>query len=305
MVQALIASWGQMDLPENCQIRCLIVENDDQPHTRSIVAARPTLQNGLTLDYALETEIGIPFARNRAAQNALSHGDDLLVFVDDDETVTRDWLVRLIEGYRQSEAVLLGAPVRTSPPPEALSAFQSLMYENLFLAQQKLEQRTAETATLNTPGRAVIGTGNWIAETRLFRDEGIWFDPKLRYSGGEDTKFLEDVKARGFTVGWVKEAITYETVPVARLSLRYQCRRACDQANNGFHGKIAERPSRRYKIFLRLPAKLLQFLTVLLTLPFRRKSAPLKLARIAGGYWGKVSAALGRRSKHYTTTTGH
>ncbi|TNE65745.1 MAG: glycosyltransferase family 2 protein [Rhodobacteraceae bacterium] len=305
MVQALIASWGAMKLPENCTARCLIVENDDTPRTRDLIEATAVLPNGLELDYVLETEAGISIARNRAAKVSLSQEADLLVFVDDDETVAQDWLVKLIDGYRHSDAVLLGAPLRIAPPVEPLSSFQSLMYENLRAFYQKREDRTAETATINTPGRAVIATNNWIAETRLFRDENIWFDENLRFSGGEDTQFLEEVKTRGFTVGWINDAFAYETVPAARLSFLYQYRRTRDQANTNFQRQLIEKPSRRYKMFLKIPAKSLQLLYLLLTLPVSPQRSLLQLAKRAGNLSGKLGAAIGNRSQHYTTTTGH
>lgn len=305
MVRALIASWGGMDLPENCTTRCLIVENDDQPHTRDLIEAAPVLPNGLEIDYVLEPEAGISIARNRAAKEALAQEADLLIFVDDDETVAQDWLVKLIAGYRQSDAVLLGAPLRIAPAVDNLTAFQSLMYKSLTEFYQKREQRAAETATLNTPGRAVIATNNWLVETRMFRDENIWFDKKLRFAGGEDTEFLTNVQARGFTVGWVADALVYETLPPARLSFIYQYRRTRDQSNTNFHRRMREKPKARYKIFLRIPGKLIQITVILIALPFSPTHSLLKLAKTAGGFWGKLGAALGTRSRHYISTTGH
>ncbi|MBW6416116.1 glycosyltransferase [Celeribacter sp. PS-C1] len=305
MVEALITSWGQMDLPAHCDIRCLIVENDEQPQTRSLVTTQPVLPNGVPLDYVLETEAGIPFGRNRAAKEALAQGADLLVFVDDDEAVAKDWLVKLIEGYRQSEAVLLGAPMLVAPQNEPLTYMQSLVLTNLTEVYQKRADTAAETATLNTRGRSVIATNNWVAQTRLFRDENIWFHEALRFSGGEDTQFLVDVMERGFTVGWIKDAYVYETIPTDRLSLRYQFRRARDQANTSFHRHMSKKPLSRYTIFLRIPGKLIQLVFLLLIIPFAHKTAPLRLARMAGGFWGKLNAAVGVWFKHYAKTTGH
>ncbi|WP_226552114.1 glycosyl transferase [Celeribacter naphthalenivorans] len=305
MVAELIASWGQMQLPENCDIRCLIVENDEHPNTQPLIAAQPVLPNGAPLDYVLETEAGIPFGRNRAAKEAIARGDDLLVFVDDDETVAQDWLVSLITGYRESQAVLLGAPLRIAPRQGNLTAFQSLMYDNLRFSYEQRETRTTDTATLNSPGRAVIATNNWIAETGLFRDENIWFDESLRFSGGEDTRFQQDVKDRGFAIGWVKDAFAYETVPAQRLSFIYQYRRTRDQANTNFQRRLHEKPSSRYKIFLKLPGKALQILFLTILLPFTPKKSFIRLAKRAGNYTGKLGAAIGTRSTHYVQTTGH
>ncbi len=156
MVKALIASWGEMDVPAQCDVRCLIVENDERPHTQPLVASQSVLPNGIPMDYALETEAGISCARNHTAKEALKQGADLLVFVDDDETVAKDWLVKLIDGYRQSEAVLLGAPVLVAPQNEPLTYLQSLTLKNLIEVYKKRDRTAADTATLNSRGRGVI-----------------------------------------------------------------------------------------------------------------------------------------------------
>ena len=79
MLAELIRSWGQMDLPENCDVRFLIVENDSQPASRGVVEAAEPLGNGARIDYVLETEPGIPFARNRAAREAIAQGAERAV----------------------------------------------------------------------------------------------------------------------------------------------------------------------------------------------------------------------------------
>ncbi len=101
MLQALLDSWAGIDPPPDCVVRFLVVENDDEPRARDLVTARHPLPAG-ALDYVLETDPGIPFARNRAAREAIVAGHELLAFVDDDEVVARDWLDRLIAGYRAS-----------------------------------------------------------------------------------------------------------------------------------------------------------------------------------------------------------
>ncbi len=305
MVQSLLASWGEMDLPENCDIRCLIVENDDEPRMRSVITAQPVLNNGVALDYVLETEAGIPFGRNRAAKEALARGDDLLVFVDDDETVAQNWLVKLVNGYRNSDAVLLGGPVRIAPLSVELTSLQAAIHDSLIRRHQKKEKRAQEKAASSTNPNITAATNNWIAETRLFSDENIWFDENMRFTGGTDTKLYQTVKAKGFITGWIKDAYVYETLPVKRLSFRYQFQRAKDHGNNSFNLKMIQKPQSRYTIFLRIPTKVIQLILLTLSIPFTRGDALLKLAHKSGTFYGKLGAALGRRSQHYKKTTGH
>lgn len=306
MVQSLLVSWGKMDLPENCDVRCLIVENDDEPRMRPVITAQPVLNNGVTLDYVLEIEAGIPFGRNRAAKEALAHGDDLLVFVDDDETVAQDWLVKLVNGYRNSDAVLLGGPVPIAPPSVELTNLQAAIHDSLTRKHQKKEKRAQEKAARSTNPEITIATNNWIAETRLFSDENIWFDENMRFTGGEDTKLYQTVKAKGFVTGWVEDAYAYETLSIERLSFRYQFQRARAHGNTSFHRKLSKKPQSRYTLFLRIPVKVIQFIFLALLIPFVPGDALLKLAQKSGIFYGKLTAALGKRPpQHYSQTTGY
>lgn len=304
MVKALIASWGDMDVPENTTIRCLIVENDETPRCQDLIKGLHPLRNGIALDYVLETEPGIPFGRNRAAKEATAIGADLLVFADDDETVARDWLRQLVAGYRQSEAVLLGAPLRIAPPIDGLSTLERMMHKSISEEYTKKEIRNAGLTTLNDTPRVTVVTNNWIAETRLFAQDQIWFDETMRFTGGTDSVFCAAVKAAGYKVGWVKDAFVYETLPKDRLSFAYQYARSRDQINVHFHRKMADRPISRYALILRLPTKLIEILILLVRVPFTGGKTLLKLAKTLGWVAGRVGAAFGFRSKLYTTITG-
>src|SRR5690554_1764721 len=93
MLKSLLVSWREVRLPQHCTVQFLVVENDVKPHSRDLVEREAGSFQTCTLTHVLETEIGIPFGRNRAAQEALLSGSNLLVFVDDDEVVATDWLV--------------------------------------------------------------------------------------------------------------------------------------------------------------------------------------------------------------------
>ena len=304
MVRSLIRSWGQMNIPENTTVRCLIVENDSQPDSQDLIENMNPLHNGASLFYVLETEPGIPFGRNRAAKEALAQGSDLLVFADDDETVAPDWLDRLVAGYRQSDAVLLGAPLRIADPIEGLSTLERMMHKSISEEYSKKEVRNASLTTLNDTPRVTVVTNNWIAETRLFEQDGIWFDEKMRFTGGTDSVFCAEVKNAGYKVGWVKDAFVYETLPKDRLSFGYQYARSRDQINVHFHRKMADRPLSRYGLILRLPTKIIAIIVLLFSVPITGGKTILQLSKTMGWVAGRVGAAFGFRSKLYTNITG-
>ena len=304
MVKALVESWGAMDVPDNCTVICLIVENDTAPETQALIEGMNPLPNGLAQRYVLEPEPGIPFGRNRAAKEAIANGSDLLVFADDDEVVAKDWLVRLVAGYRAGEAVLLGAPLRTAPPLDGLSKLEQIMHANIAARYTSKERRAASLASLNATPRVTVVTNNWMGETRLFSEAGIWFDESMRYTGGTDSKLCAEVKDAGYTVGWVKDAYVYETIPRDRLSFGYQFARARDQANTHFHRKMQAKPIALYGLILHLPTKTIAALALLIALPLTGGKTLLKLARTTGWMVGRIGAAFGTRSKLYTNITG-
>ncbi|MCP4923177.1 MAG: glycosyltransferase family 2 protein, partial [bacterium] len=146
MLEALLRSWASLIIPENVEVTFLVIENDTEERSKDLIQnLRPAFKN-CDLVYALETESGIPFARNRGAKESIKIGSDLLLFVDDDEEVAKDWLKNIIQGYRNSEAKLIGAPLRARLPEENLTLIQRLMFTNLKSRYRKKEARASRKA---------------------------------------------------------------------------------------------------------------------------------------------------------------
>ena len=304
MLSSLIDSFAALRIPEGCTVRFLIVENDTDPLSREAVERRAPLPGG-GLDYVLEPEPGIPFGRNRAAKEAIAAGHDLLAFVDDDEVVADDWLVNLIAGYRQSGAVLLGAPLGIHPPQDGLSWIQTKMHDCIRRRYAKKAARAARRADLSgTPGVTIV-TNNWLAETGLFTDHGIWFDEAMRYTGGTDAKLSAQVKDAGLPTAWVADAYVHEIVPPERLSFGYQFARGRDQSNTNFRRKIAANPAARWTVLVTVPLKGLSAFGLGLMLIPSNGTTMLDLARTTGWIAGRLGAIAGARSNLYRRTTGH
>ncbi|MEM9523610.1 MAG: glycosyltransferase, partial [Pseudomonadota bacterium] len=211
MLTATLGSFDRLVPPEGCSVRYLVVENDDAPRARGIVEDRGGSLSGGPLDYVLETELGIPFGRNRAAKHAIGTGSRLLAFIDDDEIVDPHWLRNLIRGYRQSGAMLLGAPLRAAPAAPDLGWTQRKLHQGIVARYARKERRAARKAGLDgTPGVTIV-TNNWLADTRIFSEHGIWFDEAMRFTGGTDAKLSADVKAKGLPTAWIRDAFVYET----------------------------------------------------------------------------------------------
>lgn len=304
MLSALIDSWGAMTLPDGCDVRCLIVENDETPLSESVVREASPLENGAALDYVLELEPGIPFGRNRAAKEAIAAGSDLLAFVDDDEVVAKDWLVQIVQAYRDSGAILLGGPLRVKGTDRNLGWLDALMERCIERRYMRKETRAARRAGLSgTPGVTIV-TNNWLGETALFAKHGIWFDEEMRFTGGTDSKLSAEVKAAGLPTAWATEAAVYEEIPRERLSVAYQFKRGRDQSSTNFYRKIAKKPAARLSVVVSVPLKLIAVAGLLIALPFTGGRTLLDAVRTSGWIAGRIDALMGKRSDLYQTVTG-
>lgn len=298
----LLESWSELDAPDNCTVNFLVVENDQAPVSEPVVVQAQN--TGLAVGYALETEPGIPFGRNRAAKVAIETGSDILIFLDDDEIAAKDWLVRLIDGYRRSDAVLMGAPLRSRPPENALNWWQKLMYDNIERRYQRKETRAAIKADINQTKGVTIVTNNWLAEVGLFTEHGIWFDEKMRFTGGTDTKFYQQTREKSLPTGWVQDAFVYETITNERLSFLYQLARGRDQSNTNLRRKMEHNPNVGLKTIAPIVLKTLIAILLAISVPLTLGRTLLSFARTLGWVVGRVTALAGYRSKLYMNTTG-
>lgn len=304
MLGALIDSWGNANLPKDTLVSFLIVENDDAPRTAEYVESFGTLKNGTKVQYVHESELGIPFGRNRAAKEAISQKADLLAFVDDDEIVAGDWLVELIAAYRNSDAVLIGGPLRVKKTNRRLSFFDALMDRCIERRYLRKETRAARLADLNgTPGVTIV-TNNWLAETAVFGQHGIWFDETMRFTGGTDSKLCAEVKAAGMPTAWAAKAAVYEEIPLERLAIGYQFKRGRDQSSTNYHRKIDKHPMAKLNILVAVPIKLVMIAMLVIALPLTGGRTLLDVVRTSGWVTGRFDALFGKRSDLYKKVTG-
>tara|TARA_B100000809_G_scaffold257478_1_gene299158 strand:- start:182 stop:883 length:702 start_codon:yes stop_codon:yes gene_type:complete len=113
LLERLLAEFSRIELSSNMRTTLLVVDNDENGSARTVVEAH---RNQIPeLHYVVEPTSGIPCARNRAINEALSLQADVLCFIDDDEYPDQQWLVKLVETWRQSPANLIGGPVSVAP----------------------------------------------------------------------------------------------------------------------------------------------------------------------------------------------
>ena len=166
----------------------LVVDNDPNGSARSTVSKFA----GDDLRYVVESTPGIAAARNRAIDESTS---DLLVFIDDDERPSHDWLVNLVETFDRHRGTLgvagLGESEFASPPDPWI--IQGGFFERL----------NPSTGTM----LEVVATNNLLLDRRVLSATRLRFDEQFGLSGGSDTMFSHEARRLGLSFRFCREAL--------------------------------------------------------------------------------------------------
>ena len=205
----LLHSFKALKIPEGTEVRVCIVDNDAQSSSQSVLH---TLSGELPfpLTYVHEKQPGIPSARNRALFEA--RDSDYLVFVDDDETVDPDWLVELYKVASETLAVFVQGPVEMT-----VEDAQDIWWLDTVFFQQRI-----------FPDRSVRNeswSNNVMLNMHLVSQLDCSFDDQLRYDGGSDTLFFQDIVRKGGIGRYAAHARVFEVQPKARLNWRWALQR--------------------------------------------------------------------------------
>jgi succinoglycan biosynthesis protein ExoM len=303
LLRALLMSYERLKIPSEVSVQFLIVENNDASDCRLTVLDSHLAKN-FRVTYVLEEQLGIPIARNRAAREAINLKADFLVFVDDDEEVTENWLCCLVATHRLTKAQIIGGPVlanlaRSLEQP-GLTWFKKILLNSLVTRYQRKKEKAARKCAREGIGNIDIVTNNWLASISIFTELNIYFDESMRFTGGTDTKWFHEAKSRGVSSAWALDAIVLETIPVNRLSLRYQFRRGRDQSINNYNRR--RRKGILVGATLPLISSALKSISLVLSvalLPLTKGPSIVDLARTAGWITGRVYAVFGINSTLY------
>lgn len=213
-LRRLLASVARLDLrTETDLLDVIVVDNDPKASASGTVEEMSPLHERATLAHVHEPRRGISQARNRAIDEALSRGGDLVAFLDDDEVAEEGWLCTLLRALDRYGADVVTGPVLTEferEPPE-------WVVRGGFFDRMRSPTGTA---------RDRAATGNVLLRASVLRETGLRFDERLGLVGGEDQHFFRRLSAQGGTIVWCDEAVVREFVPSSRVNLRWILKRA-------------------------------------------------------------------------------
>ncbi|PYE28691.1 GT2 family glycosyltransferase [Rhizobium sp. PP-WC-2G-219] len=272
-------------------ITVIVVDNDrDGPMAGLIEEMRPSFPFPIT--YAVHPEPGIPFARNRVVAETKG-ADGVILFIDDDEYPEPEWADQLLAKYRATGAEAILGPVISefeTTPPQWVS-------EGGFFVPRRFADG----------GVVPFGnTANILIDLKVFKALGLQFDPRLRFTGGEDTLLGMMIHKKGGRMLWASKARVHELVPASRVSSRWLVSRKFREGNTYV---LSEKLSgcsmiRQVSLFLSAVARVGGGgVLCLAALPFGTARRVKAISRTARGL-GMLNAFAGRRYDEYKTIHG-
>jgi glycosyltransferase involved in cell wall biosynthesis len=214
MLKQLIVSIGQCDIDKSIinNINIVVVDNDADKTAEIVIRDLKAENNEVYgLHYYNYAVKGLANVRNELIVRALQFDPDFLVFIDDDEYVTVNWINELVKTVINNNADAARGPVLakiSNPVPKSVAKL---------LEREKHE---------NNAQILLWTTGNLIVRRTSIEKYNVWFDKRFNSTGSEDTFFGIQMAKKGATIFWAANAVTYEVIPKKRTQLKWFIGRA-------------------------------------------------------------------------------
>ena len=211
-LRRLLAAFLAMQEPlQRCQITIVVVDNEGSLQTKAICGEFGSSHLKFPLHYCFELRRGLSHVRNKAVEVASGFAD-ALVFIDDDEVPSPEWLKHLVACQQAYGSDVVSGPVI----PHFMGEIPQWISAGRFF-----ERPRYATGTVLPEAR----TGNVLIRMEVFDRIGL-FDDRFALSGGEDMDFFVRLHESGGLICWADEAIVDEWVPASRTTLKYVLERA-------------------------------------------------------------------------------
>lgn len=214
-----LLSIGALATPANAEVRVIVADNDREPSARES-AARLAARLPFEVLYVHCPASNISVARNACLDNSTA---DFLAFVDDDETVSREWLVELCRTLDESDADAVLGPVQAVYGDDAPGWMRRGDFHSTAPVWVNGEIRTGYSCNV------IIRRSSALLAGRRF-------NLALGRTGGEDTEYFARLHQAGGTIAFTPRAIVFEAVPGSRARFSWLVRRRFRMGQT--HGRL-------------------------------------------------------------------
>ncbi|MEE9494006.1 MAG: glycosyltransferase family 2 protein [Gammaproteobacteria bacterium] len=195
----------KLALSDNYQLTIVVTDNSPDANAENYIHTRKK-DYKWDLIYLHEKTTGISYARNTGLEHALDHDFDYIVFIDDDESPSTQWLQELLKVCEETSSMAVIGAVHArfqKPPPWWI----------------------IKGGYLNSPNykdRQPVPNGyttNAIVNMTAIKDMKLEFEHRYALTGGEDTLFFKTIQDHYGDILYAKEAITFEHIVPERAKL--------------------------------------------------------------------------------------
>lgn len=212
----VLKSVAENDFPRS-EYEIVLVNNNSTDNTEAECRRFQADFPDITFRYFIETQQGLSYARNCGIRNAQG---DLLVYVDDDATVNKEYLRTYADFFAQNpSAVAAGGPIlpvyETEEPKWMSHYTRQLVTGKLYLGDRQRQ----------FPRDAFPGGGNSCYRKRVFDAVGF-FNVELGRKGNsligaEEKDLFDKMTTLGMQFYYLPTAILYHIIPAKKLTQDY------------------------------------------------------------------------------------
>lgn len=218
-LEETLRSIGALALPSGLEMRVIVADNDIWPSARKLVeAVAPELPCEVSYIHCPASNISL--ARNACLDAA---DGDLLAFVDDDSTVSPEWLAALLESRISTGADAVLGPVISVYAPSAPDWMKRGDFHSTKPVWVNGEIRTGYS-------------GNVLLDRASPHVRGRRFNLELGRSGGEDTEYFSQLHQSGGRIAYASGAIAHEPVTESRQQFSWLAKRRFRSGQT--HGRL-------------------------------------------------------------------
>ena len=199
MLAACLESISQTRLPKDYETRLLVLDNDVAESARE---AFETMSFPFAARYIVEPKRGLSTIRNRAFDEAKKEQAACVAFVDDDQTLDKEWLVALSEGMTETGADSVSGCV-----------------EQVYVGKPPWWIRPGkDSPNIGIESAKSMTTNLVLIHVRLFSQ--LSFDERFNLTGAEDYDFSLRAARLGFVFVRTGRARAWESVVAVRMTFR-------------------------------------------------------------------------------------
>lgn len=281
-LKRLLGSLIRMRIPQDVNIKIVVVENDLENYSEQIVQSFSN-DSTFPINYFLETRPGLSFARNRSVREASEC--DFCCFVDDDQEVDSDWLAELFRCQQEFDADGVwgqNPPVFKKDVPAYIRKFHR---PHIYDYGQ---------ITKSAPTNCLL-----LRKSFLNQIEGP-FDLRLNFAGGEDIFLTNLITLKGGIIRYTPKAKAYEIIPEERTTIDYIIKRTYRNSNSTYLVELLVDPNlNKLKVVTHLILRFVRGVIIIIPHLLFSKAEKLKgLIKIIDATGG-LAFFLGFKTKFY------